>query len=166
MKKSLIITCVLALSIISLYAQTKPTATSTKPENKNAPVMTFDASVMSTGKPVYNYGTIQKGADGRCVFIFKNNGKEPLIITNTKSSCGCTVPSPPKYPILPGHTDSVAIKYNTKRLGKINKSVTITSNAKNSPIVLRIKGNVIDTKATSTAIPTKKGETGASATSR
>lgn len=94
-------------------------------------------------KETHDYGTIENGANGQCTFEFKNTGNAPLIISNAKGSCGCTVPSWPKEPIAPGASASISVKYDTKRPGAINKSVTITSNAVNEPSkVIRIKGNV------------------------
>jgi len=94
-------------------------------------------------KEVHDYGIIENGANGQCTFDFKNTGNAPLIISNAKGSCGCTVPSWPKEPIAPGASAKITVKYDTKRTGAINKSVTITSNAVNSPTkVIRIKGNV------------------------
>jgi hypothetical protein len=95
-------------------------------------------------KETHDYGTIKYGADGSCSFEFKNTGNAPLIISNAKGSCGCTVPEWPKEPIAPGAKASIKVKYDTKRPGAINKSVTITSNAVNEPTkVIRIKGNVL-----------------------
>jgi len=95
-------------------------------------------------KETHDYGNVKYGADGTCTFEFKNTGNAPLIISNAKGSCGCTVPSWPKEPIAPGATGSITVKYDTKRPGAINKSVTITSNAVNEPTtVIRIKGNVL-----------------------
>jgi hypothetical protein len=66
-----------------------------------------------------------------------------LIISNAKGSCGCTVPEWPKEPIAPGAKASIKVKYDTNRPGVINKNVTITSNAVNSPEkVIYIKGTV------------------------
>ncbi len=94
-------------------------------------------------KEVHDYGTVEYGGNGQCTFEFKNTGTAPLIISNAKGSCGCTVPSWPKEPIAPGKTGTITVKYDTKRPGAINKSVTITSNASNSPTkVIRIKGTV------------------------
>lgn len=94
-------------------------------------------------KEVHDYGTIENGANGECTFEFKNTGNAPLIISNAKGSCGCTVPQWPQEPIAPGATAQIKVKYDTKRAGAINKSVTITSNAVNEPTkVIRIKGNV------------------------
>lgn len=103
-----------------------------------------DGAKIEFEKEVHDYGTIKNGADGSCSFDFKNTGNQPLIISNAKGSCGCTVPSWPKEPINPGQTATITVKYDTKRTGAINKSVTITSNAVNEPTkVLRIKGNVL-----------------------
>jgi hypothetical protein len=95
-------------------------------------------------KETHDYGTVKYGGDGACVFEFKNTGTEPLIISNAKGSCGCTVPEWPKEPIAPGAKGSIKVKYDTNRPGPISKSVTITSNAINEPSkVIRIKGNVL-----------------------
>lgn len=112
-------------------------------ENKNAPEISFD-------KLVHDYGTIEKGADGMCEFVFTNIGKEPLILENVRSSCGCTVPSWPKEPVKKKKSGTIKVKYNTNRVGTISKSVTVYSNAKNSPIRLKITGKVIDTKTNNT----------------
>ena len=95
-------------------------------------------------KETHDYGTIDQYADGTCEFTFTNTGNEPLVISNAKGSCGCTVPSWPKEPIAPGETGSIKVKYDTKRVGNIGKSVTLQSNAINEPAkTIRIKGNVI-----------------------
>jgi hypothetical protein len=94
-------------------------------------------------KEVHDYGTIENGADGSCEFAFKNTGTAPLIIQDAKGSCGCTVPSWPREPIAPGATGVIKVKYDTKRTGPINKSVTVTTNATDFPTkILRIKGTV------------------------
>ncbi|GAB4277876.1 MAG: hypothetical protein Kow0068_01210 [Marinilabiliales bacterium] len=93
-------------------------------------------------KTTYDYGTIPLKSDGTCEFVFKNTGKSPLILSNVKSSCGCTVPSWPKEPIPPKGSGKIVVKYNTTRQGAFQKSITVFSNAKNSPNVLVIKGKV------------------------
>lgn len=94
-------------------------------------------------KDTHDYGTIEQGANGECTFTVTNTGTAPLIISMCKGSCGCTVPSCPKEPIAPGATATIKVKYDTNRVGPINKSVTITSNADNEPQkIIRIKGNI------------------------
>ena len=107
-------------------------------------------------KEIHDYGKIKHGGDPYCSFEFKNTGNEPLIISNAKGSCGCTVPTWPKEPIAPGASASIKVKYDTKRPGPINKSVTITSNAVTNPTqVIRIKGKTLAVDGTSTT-PVKK----------
>lgn len=93
-----------------------------------------------------DYGTVSKETDsGLRTFKFKNTGDAPLIITNVQSTCGCTVPSKPKEPIMPGKTGEIEIKYNMNP-GPIRKTVTVESNAVNfegGRIPLKIKGEVI-----------------------
>ncbi|HRP52955.1 MAG TPA: DUF1573 domain-containing protein [Fluviicola sp.] len=94
-------------------------------------------------KETHDYGNVKYGGNGTCTFNFTNTGNAPLIISNAKGSCGCTVPEWPKEPIAPGAKGTITVKYDTKRSGLINKSITITSNAVNEPTkILRIKGNV------------------------
>lgn len=94
-------------------------------------------------KETHDYGTIKQYGDGSCEFEFKNTGNEPLMISNAKGSCGCTVPEWPREPIAPGETGVIKVKYDSKRVGPINKSVTLQSNATNAPTkVIRIKGTV------------------------
>ena len=91
----------------------------------------------------YDYGTIEQGDDGTCVFEFKNTGKNPLVLNNVRPSCGCTVPKWSKEPIKGGDKSVINVKYNTNRVGSFSKSITVYSNASNSPVVLKIKGKVI-----------------------
>ena len=91
----------------------------------------------------HNYGTLQKGGNGDCEFTFKNEGNEPLILSNVKASCGCTTPSYTQKPVMPGQTGTIKVHYNTNNVGGFSKTVTVTSNAVDNPrVVLRIKGNV------------------------
>lgn len=115
-----------------------------------------DTSEASSKKPakfkflkgeVYDFGNIPEGPVAEHVFEFKNVGKQPLIITNTSASCGCTMPEWPKEPILPGKKGKITIRYNTEGRGNqpFDKQVFITSNVpteNNKPYELRIKGFV------------------------
>ena len=98
---------------------------------------------------VIDYGTIEKGANGIRAFEFTNTGDAPLIISNAKSTCGCTVPNWPKEPIMPGESGKITVKYDTKRVNPIRKTITITSNADTPTVALKIKGQVIDPNKTS-----------------
>lgn len=113
----------------------------------------FDATAQEVGatgaqitldKEKHDYGTMEQGGNGTCTFTVTNTGNEPLIISLCKGSCGCTVPSCPQEPIAPGASAKITVKYDTNRVGPINKTVTITSNAVNEPSkMIRISGNIV-----------------------
>ena len=92
---------------------------------------------------VIDYGKIPQNADGVRVFKFTNVGDAPIVITNAKGSCGCTVPTYSKDVIEPGQTGEISVKYATNRIGVFTKTVTLTSNASEPAKVLRIKGEVL-----------------------
>ena len=95
-------------------------------------------------KLVNDYGTIQKGSDGKCVFVFTNTTDTPLILTNVQASCGCTVPSWPREAINPGESTKIDVKYNTNNVGHFTKRISVFTNKQDTPIVLTITGNVVD----------------------
>jgi hypothetical protein len=96
---------------------------------------------------VIDYGDIAYNSDGNRIFKFTNIGKTPLIISQVKGSCGCTVPTKPEEPIMPGEVGEIKVKYATNRVGAFSKTVTITSNASEQTKVLRIKGRVLKDEA-------------------
>ena len=131
--KKLLIAVSLFVCAITVEAQT---ATPKTTFDANAPVFQFEEEVI-------DYGKIPHNSDGNRVFKFKNVGKSPLIIEKTKGSCGCTVPTYVKEPIMPGETGEIKVKYATNRVGRFSKTVTITSNASEPNKVVRIKGEVL-----------------------
>jgi Protein of unknown function (DUF1573) len=99
------------------------------------PVMTFDQTTI-------DYGIIDKGAEPHREYKFTNTGNEPLIIKNAKGSCGCTTPSVPEKPIMPGESDVIKVRYDTQRVGAFTKNVTVTTNEVVDTHTLTIKGEV------------------------
>ena len=91
-----------------------------------------------------DYGEVEFESDGKRVFKFKNVGTAPLIFKRISSSCGCTVPKKPEKPIEPGDSGEIEVEYDTKRVGVFMKAISVVSNSKNSSIVLRIKGEVLE----------------------
>ncbi len=133
----------LTAAIITSFAVKAQTTTTTPPApNPNAAEIKFESLV-------HDYGVLQKGADGNCEFKFTNVGKEPLILSNVTTSCGCTVPSWNKEPILPGKSGVIKVNYTkTNIVGTISKQITVTSNAATPTVVLSIKGSVVDNTVT------------------
>jgi hypothetical protein len=102
---------------------------------------------MTFAEPTFDFGNIMDGDKVEHVFSFQNTGKEPLIISNAKGSCGCTVPQWPKDPIKPGDSGEIKVVYNSKNKGKVGgknetKTVTITANTNPPETRLIIKGIV------------------------
>ncbi len=130
--------------LIILVAVTLCSGISFAQSESNTPQISFDQSVIDEkGNIVYNYGEISQNSNGWCEFRFENTGKQPLVLSRVKATCGCTVPTWPRQPILPGKSEVVKVKYNTKKVGPFNKSIIIESNADKSPIICRIKGKVV-----------------------
>lgn len=90
----------------------------------------------------HDYGTIKNGSDGNSVFTFTNKGQKPLILTNVRAACGCTVPQWPREPIAPGEKGEIKVKYNTNISGPFTKTISVNSNAVNSIVRLKITGKV------------------------
>jgi hypothetical protein len=89
------------------------------------PVMEFETKEI-------DFGTHNEGDILDTVFKFKNTGEAPLVITNVKTSCGCTTPYWPKEPIQPGQTEQIKVRFNTNhKPGKQTKTITIHANTKN-----------------------------------
>ena len=146
--KRLLLMIVVLTSMLAASAQAQ-----VEEEKVNGPQITFENTL-------HEYGDIYVGSDGSFAFEFVNTGNEPLILSKPRSSCGCTVPSWPKEPILPGESNEIKVTYNTRKAGAFNKTVTIYSNATNKKtIVLRIKGKVMAQPAEK--LPEKENAIGA-----
>lgn len=146
MKKSILLAACTLLFAVAANAQTdkaapaKPSTMTPAPAAVAAPAssaeMTFEVLE-------FNFGTIKQGESVTHEFTFTNTGKDDIIITNAQGSCGCTVPVYPKEPIKKGTKSVIKVTFNSAgKSGLQDKTVTITSNAKNSPVVLHLKGTV------------------------
>ena len=134
--KNILLTIAFLTILVNVNAQRIDTKEKVQNEVENV-----NATIDFESK-VIDYGVIENGSDGTRKFVFTNNGTEPLIIKNAKGSCGCTVPTWPRDPILPGSSGEIGVKYDTKRVGQFTKTITLTTNADKRPVILTIKGNV------------------------
>lgn len=93
----------------------------------------------------HDFGVFKESdGDVSHVFVVKNEGKSPLVITRVISSCGCTTPTFTKEPIAPGKSGEIKVVYNpTGRVYPFVKTVSVYSNGKKGPLVLTIKGEVV-----------------------
>jgi hypothetical protein len=114
------------------------------PASASDEVDTTLAAKFQFDETLYSFDTIFEGDVVRHAFNFKNIGKTSLVISDVKSSCGCTVPYFSKEPVLPGDSGVVEVKFDSE--GKINKQtkgVTIYANTYPNKTMLRVFGYVI-----------------------
>lgn len=134
MKKLFFLFFVLLFSGNSIFGQA--TLAPTVADNPNAPIIFIEETL-------FDYGTLEQDANGIHNFIYKNIGKEPLVLSNVRSSCGCTIPVWSREPLLSGKQDTIKVKYDTHRIGSFAKTVSLFSNAKTPVVVVRIQGEVV-----------------------
>jgi hypothetical protein len=122
----------LSILLITLFCISSFNATA-----QNDPVITFQ-------KTSHDYGMVREmGGKAVARFSFTNTGKSPLIISGVQVSCGCTAPSYSKEPILPGKMGEIVLSFDPKgRVGKFNKSATVTHNGTPNTSLLMINGEV------------------------
>lgn len=155
-KISVLFVCILSAGIA--FSQVTPTPINkvTHPEEvkrtaeDGGPFMEFESLTV-------DYGTIDQHSEPLRILKFTNDGDEPLVITNAKGSCGCTVPTWPKEPVMPGESADIEIRYATNRLGKFTKTVKFTTNeTANAPQhVIKVTGNVLKVEEQET-VPTNE----------
>lgn len=114
-------------------------------------------ATMDFTETTLDYGTIEQGSDPYRFFDFTNSGNAPLVITNAKGSCGCTVPTYPKEPVPPGESSQIKVRYDTNRVGPFTKRVTLTTNVGEEPIILTIKGKVEKKAEEPAGVPATEG---------
>ena len=109
-------------------------------EDEKYPEITFE-------KTTIDFGLFDKAhGDKTCWFVFTNTGDKELMILSANSTCGCTVPEFPKTPILPGMKDSIKVTYSgsTRRVGKMKKTIALTTNCKVNSCYLYIMGEMVE----------------------
>ncbi len=115
-----------------------------QPAAQQATVPTGPTTTMAFSETEFDFGTVQDGEKVSHTYTFKNTGEEPLILSNAKGSCGCTVPSWPREPIPPGGEGEITVEFNSKnKKGKRNQKVTITANTNPPQTFIYLKGEVI-----------------------
>ena len=150
MKKLMMI---MAFAGFSAAANAQDPATPAAAPDPNAPEIKWESTTI-------DYGKVKKGDEGSATkeFKFTNVGKTPLILSSCRGSCGCTVPTCPTEPILPGKSGTISVHYDVNRIGGFTKTVSVTSNAKEPNETLKITGTVEDVAAENAA-PTPQPST-------
>jgi len=138
--------------------QTNTATNAATQKAKTEPVVpTGPITTLEFEEDTFDYGEVADGEKVKHMYKFKNTGSEPLIISNAKGSCGCTVPQWPREPIAPGQGGEIEVVFDSKNKGKVggspqSKRVTITANTDPVNTYLTIKGTV--TKPEGAANPT------------
>lgn len=115
---------------------------------KSLPVMSFD-------KVEHDFGSIEQNSPQETIFTFTNTGDAPLILTDAKSSCGCTIPEYPKNtPIAPGETGKMVVKFNGTGQNQVTKTISVSANTTKGTETLRIKA-FVNPKGTGALGPVK-----------
>ncbi|MDA0379764.1 MAG: DUF1573 domain-containing protein [Bacteroidetes bacterium] len=167
MKNSMLFSLALSFSLLAVNTSCGDTSKKTSKESEASSAMPAAAATdgdvqtkfarMSFDKVEHDFGAIRAGAPQETVFTFKNIGDAPLIITNARSSCGCTVPDYPRNtPIAPGESGELLVMFNGTGVNQVTKSITLTTNTKAGTETLRIKAFVEPEGSTAFDSPLKK----------
>jgi hypothetical protein len=101
------------------------------------PSVTFD-------KVAHDFGEIQNGTPVETVFTYINSGQSPLVVTDIKSTCGCTVPQGwSREPLAPGASSQFTVKFNGKGANKVSKTITLTTNTESGREQVRISAFIV-----------------------
>lgn len=98
--------------------------------------------VLKLDKEVHDFGTIVNGTPVETIFKYTNTGNSMLVVSNIKSTCGCTVPSNYTKEVAPGETGQFTVKFNGKGSGKVSKSLTMTTNTEKGSQIVKITAMV------------------------
>ena len=103
-----------------------------------------DLAEIQWKKTTIDLGELEKNKPAPATFVFNNTGKEPVIITSVKASCGCTTSKYTKKPVKPGRKGEITVTYNARKAGVFHKTVRVSIQGIEEPIVLHVKGKVIE----------------------
>ena len=104
-------------------------------------------ATISFDKTTQHLGFVHQGDTLHFTYTFTNTGNQPLIIADTKVQCGCTSVQKPTEPVLPGKQGVIKVSFSTSSaIDRQDRTVTVTSNASDSTVVLRFKCIVLKTK--------------------
>ncbi len=141
-------------------ATTAPAATANPATPAEPAAPKGPSTTMAFAESSFDFGTVESGEKVRHTYKFTNTGKEPLVISNAKGSCGCTVPKWPQEPIAPGAEGEIDVEFDSKnKAGRQTKTVTITANTESGTERLTITGEVLkDPNAPAPAVAAQPGQ--------
>ena len=127
---------------IETVAPANPNAAAPAQPSVAAPV--GPTTTMAFNESVFNFGTVTEGEIITHTYAFKNTGSEPLIVSDARGTCGCTVPSKPTAPIAPGETGEITVRFDTRsKVGDRQQKVTVTANTEPNQTIISLDGTVV-----------------------
>jgi len=158
MKRSIIVLSGILFSLLAITSCSSEVTEETESTTNEAGIMASEEVVAVEESPEevvgstpqiefdtmrVNFGTIKQGEKFEHDFHFSNTGDAPLMITNARGSCGCTVPEYPREPIAPGASGVIHVVFNSSgKSGTQHKTVTLQTNASTQGVVLHVDGFV------------------------
>lgn len=124
------------------------TSEMTVPTTESTAAPTGPTTKIKFDEMEFDFGTVKDGEKVTKIFKFKNDGGEPLVISNATGSCGCTVPEWPKEAIAPGKSGEIKVVFDSKGKGtkegnRQSKTVDVTANTDPAVTNIRIFGTVV-----------------------
>lgn len=137
---------ILGFSALCLVAFTSCKEDASKKIDENNVTAAAERDANSSKFPVlefdemeHDFGEIEAKTPVETVFSYKNTGDAPLVITDIKTSCGCTVPEDwSKEPLAPGEAGKFTVKFNGSGANKVSKTITVTANTEKGSEVVKI----------------------------
>ncbi len=134
------------------YSKEKPFSKE-KNNIKNSPLVLSGPTIVIDKRDI-ELGVVPRYIPLHYNLLYTNKGNSPLLISNVRASCSCTVTSYSNLPLLPRETDTIKIEMNTDHIGKFRKLVAIYSNATNdydstidnSRVLIHLNWEVKETK--------------------
>ena len=127
---------------------TSADAANNPPAQEPAPQNDGPTTTREFEKDLHDFGTIADGDKVTHSFVFTNTGDKPLVLSNARGSCGCTVPEWPREPIMPGETGELTVEYDSRNKGSVDgktdtKFVTVTANTVPNTHRLTVRAHVV-----------------------
>lgn len=145
-----LLSCVALATLVSVSCKDKASAKVAAENVANAAQrneVDISLPVLRFQKSEHDFGTIIQGTPQQTTFTFTNTGNAPLVITDAKSTCGCTIPEYPKnVPIAPGESGELTVKFNGTGQNQVTKTILLITNTQNVAEQLRIKAFVTPKK--------------------
>jgi hypothetical protein len=134
-------------------ATATPTAPTTDSASAATPVTTAEAATpapsnqpsttIALSESNFDFGNVKKGDKVQHIYEVTNTGKNPLVISEVKPGCGCTVPDFTKEPIMPGKKGKITLHFDSSNFdGNVNKYADVFANVEKAPIKLTFTANI------------------------